>query len=247
MYARPVEPIGRRDRKKLQTRAALVDAALRLAVERGLAHVTVEDISEAADVSPRTFFNYFGSKDEAILDGHQVNTREVNDILATLLPDLPVLAAIRLSLNFTIHHLEAEREQVLLRMRVIEANPGLLSGLIEAGAASEREMAAVITGRLGLPADHPFPPLAVAVGWAAFRTATIRWYAAGGRPSLAALVDQAFTDVAAGLPDPPRSPAPSTAPSTAPSPAAPGSAPTPAAAAASAAAKRARPSTKDAA
>lgn len=203
MYAPGVDMIGRRDRKKQQTRTALVDAALRLAVERGLANVTVEDITEAADVSSRTFFNYFGSKDEAILDGHLVRTHEVAAILGTLVPDMPVLAALRLSLNFAIAQIEEERERVLLRMRVIEANPDLLSGLIAGGAESERDLAQVITDRLGLAPGHAFPPLIVAVTGAAFRTATVRWYHADARRPLGELVDEAFTAVAAGLPDPP--------------------------------------------
>jgi AcrR family transcriptional regulator len=195
--------IGRRDRKKQQTRTALVDAALRLAAERGLANVTVDDITEAADVSSRTFFNYFSSKDEAILDGHLVGTREVAAILGTLVPDMPVLAALRLSLNFAIAQIEEEREQVLLRMRVIEANPDLLSGLIAGGAESEHDLAQVITDRLGLEPDHPFPPLIVAVTGAAFRAATINWYQTDARRPLGEHVDEAFTAVAAGLPDPP--------------------------------------------
>jgi AcrR family transcriptional regulator len=60
------EPGGLRERKKVATRHALGVAAMRLAMERGLDNVLVEDIAEAAGVSARTFNNYFGSKYEAI-------------------------------------------------------------------------------------------------------------------------------------------------------------------------------------
>jgi AcrR family transcriptional regulator len=60
--------LGRRERRKLATRHALSSAAaaLQLAVERGLENVTIEDITARADVSLRTFRNYFASKYEAI-------------------------------------------------------------------------------------------------------------------------------------------------------------------------------------
>src|SRR5260370_38073418 len=57
---------GLRERKKLAVRRALGSAAIRLAVERGLENVTIEDITAEADVSLRTFGNYFSSKYEAI-------------------------------------------------------------------------------------------------------------------------------------------------------------------------------------
>src|SRR5687768_8989636 len=58
--------VGRRERKKLETRRALAHAALHLAAEKGPDQVTIEEIADAADVSVRTFFNYFSSKEEAI-------------------------------------------------------------------------------------------------------------------------------------------------------------------------------------
>ncbi|TFB75436.1 TetR/AcrR family transcriptional regulator [Cryobacterium glaciale] len=64
--------LGLRDRKRIETRLRLEDAAVTLVLRDGLEHTTVDAISELADVSPRTFFNYFESKDAAILGLRQV-------------------------------------------------------------------------------------------------------------------------------------------------------------------------------
>lgn len=59
--------LGLRERKKAKTRAALQEQALRLIRERGYAATTVEQIAEAAEVSPSTFFRYFPTKEDAVL------------------------------------------------------------------------------------------------------------------------------------------------------------------------------------
>lgn len=193
---------GRRDRKKQQTRAALVAAALRLVDERGLEHVTVEEISAAADVSSRTFFNYFATKDEALIDDPLVGPDDLSRRLRRLPPETPVLAAILLALAPSIETIEADRETWFTRLRVIAANPGLLPALMARGADAEREFVAAIAERTGLPAGHGYPLVTAAVTGAAFRTAMIRWCAGGGAQTLHALTEEAFGMVAAGLADP---------------------------------------------
>jgi AcrR family transcriptional regulator len=68
---------GLRQRKKRETLEALHEAALNLALERGVDKVTVNDIAVRADVSPRTFFNYFETKEDAILGISSSATAEV--------------------------------------------------------------------------------------------------------------------------------------------------------------------------
>ena len=60
------ETTGLRERKKAETRAAISKAVMTLAIERGLDAVTADDIAAAANISVRTFHNYFGSKEEAL-------------------------------------------------------------------------------------------------------------------------------------------------------------------------------------
>src|ERR1700731_2709264 len=82
-----------RERKKLATRRSPRRAALDLVAERGFAHVTIEDIAEAADVSPRTFFNYFPSKEAALLGGSDPDRADrLRDRVASELPGEPALS-----------------------------------------------------------------------------------------------------------------------------------------------------------
>jgi AcrR family transcriptional regulator len=94
--------VGRRDRKKNETRQALRDAAHRLFAEKGFSQTTIDDIAAAADVSRRTFFRYYDSKDDLLRS-------DVSDLLPVMLAALrarpaaePPFAAILASLRTLI-------------------------------------------------------------------------------------------------------------------------------------------------
>lgn len=78
--------IGLRERKLRETRHALESATVELVLEFGLENVTTEQIAERAGVSPRTFFNYFGSKEDALLG---VGVREAETSLLQGFPEQP--------------------------------------------------------------------------------------------------------------------------------------------------------------
>lgn len=199
-----IEP-GLRDRKKQQTRAALMDAALRLVDERGFDKVTVEDISAAADVSPRTFFNYFATKDEALFGDRVGEDNGMRERLLAADPELSVLGALLQASWPLLADMEADRENWFRRMRVMKKNPSLVVALMTRSERMEGDLVLAIAERAGVRPDSGFPLLAAVVSGAAFRAALIRW--AGDRAqerTLTDYVNEAFGILAAGLPDPTR-------------------------------------------
>jgi AcrR family transcriptional regulator len=194
---------GLRERKKQDTRASLAAATLELAVEHGLAAVTVEQIAARAGVSYRTFFNYFSGKEEALLrpDGSSGST-----FAARLLdqdPALPALAAARAALHEELTVLEEDRAAWQLRLTVIARDESLLPRLVQLGATNEREMVAAIAARTGQDAERDlYPALLGAVLGTSVRVTLARWHRLGGRVPLQRLLDEALDLLAAGLPDP---------------------------------------------
>ncbi len=195
---------GLRERKKADTRTALAAATLRLTVERGWDHVTVEAIAAAADVSYRTFFNHFSSKEEALLTPGGPDQLRLSGRLRAQPAELSVPDAMRAAVHEDLTALEADPVGLRDRLTVLMGTPALLPRLVEIGATDERALAQAVAERTGQDADTDLlPALLAAVVSAALRVSLLRWHAQGGTTPLTALADEALDALAAGLPPTP--------------------------------------------
>lgn len=123
--------VGLRERKKRTTSEALVRSALRQFATRGFERVTVEDIAGACDVSPRTFFRYFASKEDVLFADGDGQRSHVIDVLAAQPPDVSPLEAMQAAVRELARDYEAQREAVLLRHRIVAGTPSLRSHVAE--------------------------------------------------------------------------------------------------------------------
>lgn len=186
---------GRRERKKRATRRALEEAALRLTLEHGVEHVTVEDICAEVDVSSRTFFNYFPTKERAVvgngpleIDDEAVRRIAEGDGREGLLDDLRAL------LRTKAAEATRKRTDLVCRRKLVERSPALLPLMLENFDMYERAISDAIAQRIGTDPDaDPYPQLVAGLIGTVMRVSFRRWTSGLGRRSLEAEVDQAFT------------------------------------------------------
>ena len=196
---------GLRERKKLATRLALHEAALQLVSERGLEHVSVDDIADRADVSPRTFFNYFPSKDDAVLGLDPEGSAHQVEALLDRPADESPIQALRAVTRAQAAEMATETELWPLRLRVIEAHPALLGRLAASFGEAERVLADAIAIRSGTRVGiDAYPTLLAAASAAAIRTSLHRWLSSDFTAVLPELVDEAWDLLTAGLQAPSR-------------------------------------------
>src|SRR5699024_364053 len=152
---------------------AIRDAALQLALEQGLEHLTVADISEAADVAPRTFFNYFSCKEDALVtDGTLAAAQLCETIIARPRGEAPVESLRAAIIDSTlVAGMEGGREQMLRRQRLVQADTALLARQLAQFATIERAFAEGVAERMGLDPDDLRPATLAAVALGIVRVA----------------------------------------------------------------------------
>ena len=198
-----------RERKKLATRRSLRRHTLDLVAQRGFAHVTVEDIAEAADVSPRTFFNYFPSKEAALFGGDPERVEALRERVRHGAPGEPPLDALRKAMvaearviTRELGELGGDPRDMLRRMKAVRADPHLRAAQSGHMASVESAVAEALAERLGTdPARDPYPALLASIAGAVIRATTVFWACSGSTEPLDQATDRAFQALADGLPE----------------------------------------------
>ena len=189
---------GRRERKKLATREALSAAALRLAREHGPQNVRVDDIAEAAGVSPRTYNNYFSSREQAIVVALAAERgQHVAAALRERPADEPLEHAV---VGALIEQYSDDGEPDRDTLALITSAPALQAEFLDTIAAIERPLAEAIAARTGAgdQGELRTEVLAAAVSGAA-RVAAERWLRPEPEVGFSVMLNEALTWIVPAL------------------------------------------------
>ncbi|MBC3842729.1 TetR family transcriptional regulator [Streptacidiphilus sp. 4-A2] len=191
-------PLGLRERKKLRTRRAIRAAAFNRFATQGYEGTTVDQIAADADVSPSTFFRYFPTKEDLVISD------DYDPLLEAELRARPAEESIVESvLKAMIQPLRAvladERDDLLLRMRLLRENPAIRARSQVDMIRSRDMLLRVLSERSGRPtSDLELRAQATAV--LAVSGETVEYWAEhNGEENLITLLERALTAVATGL------------------------------------------------
>ncbi|GGX24822.1 TetR/AcrR family transcriptional regulator [Streptomyces chryseus] len=180
---------GLRERKKLKTRIAIRTATYRLIAEQGYEATTVEQIAEAAEVSPSTVFRYFPAKEDIVI------TDEYDSLMESALrarpADEPLVESLRVVVTQALRHsLTHEPEEMLTRSRLLTEVPAVRARMMESISVTGRMLCEVVAERTGRRADD-LDVRVISMGFvAALMETTVYWAERGRQDDLIALVDR---------------------------------------------------------
>jgi AcrR family transcriptional regulator len=202
-----VAPIdgGLRERKKLRTRQALIDAAFDLFGRKGFEATTVEEIADAVEVSSRTFFRYFPTKEDVVLTIFEEQYALMAAAFDARPADEPVLTALGnaagamlVACEQGIHGIDPERFESA--QQLVMDSPSLFARVLEQHSAKQEDLTRRIAARMGVdPASDFRPHLVASVAIFGIRAAGDSWRKQRGEISTADAVAEAVGLLARGI------------------------------------------------
>jgi len=198
--------VGLRERKKARTREALQDAAMERFARQGFDGTTVEEIAEACEVSPRTFFRYFPTKEDVLFADGEARRERLLAVIAERPIDEPAFGALQAAMRTLTADYRDDRDALVARFQIVAASPHLQAYKAEHQHGWEAAVVDVLERRALAQHDaiaREELMLVTAVTTAALRVSLDAWVADPSAPDLGVLLDDAFARLAAGF-DPAR-------------------------------------------
>ncbi|MDQ0808673.1 AcrR family transcriptional regulator [Streptomyces sp. B3I7] len=203
LRAAPEAPAGLRERKKQQTRDALIDAALRLFQEHGFAETTLDEVCATVEISKRTFFRYFASKEDAVLaPSHELWLTFLREVESVPSSGRPVFAILQDALLTALDKMTTSHwaERMAASRRLAETSPSITAhNLSFCDRISDRTRQTLSTRLTLTDPEDLRPRLAQDLLVAAFQSAVEQWAKKPGqktRPGLRARLESALTAAA---------------------------------------------------
>jgi AcrR family transcriptional regulator len=195
---RPPRSFDLRERKRTRTRLMIQAEALRLFADKGYANTTVDEIADAAAISPRTFFRYFPTKEDVVIwDEYDPLALEL--VQARPDDESPAETA-RALIRASVEGLyRRDREQLLARARLLASEPALRARALETQESGGEALASVLAQRRRTPLDELRVRMIVTALGAAVAVAMDLWQKDDGKGDLLALLDQAIDTLADGM------------------------------------------------
>lgn len=198
MAIRPELSLAQRKRQLVADE--LTEAALNLLTRKGFDSVTVDEIVTTAGVSRRTFFRYFASKEDVVVQFLAEMGAQMCAELAGRPVAEPPSAALRHTVWVSVDACAGHADRALRVVQLILSTPVLLARFLERQALWRQELATELARRLKLdPATNLYPQMAAGMALTAFDTVLQRWSDSDGTEDPVALIDRAFAVVAPAL------------------------------------------------
>jgi AcrR family transcriptional regulator len=193
---------GLRERKKARTREALQEAAMDLFTRQGFDGTTVEEIADACEVSPRTFFRYFPTKEDVLFADADTRRDRLLAVLAEQPADAPTFAALEAAMHALALDYRDDRAALVARSKVVQGSPQLQAYKAEHQHGWEAVVVDALERRSrehGRPVPREELQLLTAVATAAMRVSLDVWVAEPDGPELDILLERAFAQLASGF------------------------------------------------
>jgi AcrR family transcriptional regulator len=192
---RTVAPPGLRERKRQQTRERLTRAAMALFLDRGFEATTLDDIVAAADISRRSFFHYFVSKEDVVFAWHEENTAALVAAVAARPAGESLLATAENAIAAMVRQLEPGEALAMAKLK--RDNPALQARDQVKYEKLERALAEALARRAGRKTERLQARLVAMIATGAMRIGGELWAAEGAREKPEALLKRTFAAIRA--------------------------------------------------